>query len=138
MRLGFLGHSCQVFWMVDIHHPKNMTRIVSVKLASYFSCLHPTNVFIPNVELIFQRDVGSWLGELNLRQYEPNFIEGGFDDIDFIKDLDRNDLEMIDIKKKGHQKKILLAVRALNELELTAILDRAVAGNDFVCLFICT
>ena len=45
---------------------------------------------------------------------------------------------MIDIKKKGHQKKILLAVRALNELELTAILDRAVAGNDFVCFFICT
>lgn len=74
-------------------------------------------------------EVGTWLGDLNLRQYEANFIEGGFDDIDFIKDLDRNDLEMIDIKKKGHQKKILMAVQKLHDLELTAILDRAVAES---------
>lgn len=72
------------------------------------------------------RDVGTWLGLLNLRQYEPNFVEGGFDDMDFIKDLDKNDLEMIDIKKRGHQKKLSLAVQRLNDLELTAILDIAV------------
>ncbi|XP_066936787.1 caskin-2-like [Clytia hemisphaerica] len=72
------------------------------------------------------RDVGTWLGLLNLRQYEPNFVEGGFDDMDFIKDLDKNDLEMIDIKKRGHQKKLLLAVQRLNDLELTAVLDIAV------------
>ena len=48
--------------------------------------------------------------------------------MDFIKDLDKNDLEMIDIKKRGHQKKLLLAVQQLNDLELTAVLDIAVLG----------
>ena len=76
-----------------------------------------------------QDDVGSWLSRLNLDQYEQNFIDGGFDDIDFLKDLDKNDLEMIDIKKKGHQKKILMAVQQLSDLELTAILDEVVAGE---------
>lgn len=36
---------------------------------------------------------------------------------------------MIDIKKKGHQKKILMAVQQLSDLELTAILDEVVAGR---------
>ena len=57
-------------------------------------------------------------------------MEGGFDDIEFIKDLDKNDLEMIDIKKRGHQKKLLLAVRQLNDMELTDVLDQAVLGRN--------
>lgn len=48
--------------------------------------------------------------------------------MDFIKDLDKNDLDMIDIKKRGHQKKLLLAVQQLNDMELTDILDQAVLG----------
>lgn len=90
--------------------------------------------FFRNTFLLFlqQRDVGTWLGILNLRQYEANFVEGGFDDMDFIKDLDKNDLEMIDIKKRGHQKKLLLAVQRLNDLELTAVLDIAVLGMCFI------
>lgn len=56
-------------------------------------------------------------------------MEGGFDDMEFIKDLDKSDLDMIDIKKRGHQKKLLLAVRQLNDLELTDILDQAVLGK---------
>lgn len=74
-------------------------------------------------------DVGTWLKLLGLRQYESNFIEGGFDEMDFIKDLDQSDLEMIDIKKKGHQKKLLLAVQKLSDVDLTAELDDFVAGN---------
>ena len=75
------------------------------------------------------------MSRLNLDQYEQNFIDGGFDDIDFLKDLDKNDLEMIDIKKKGHQKKILMAVQQLSDLELTAILDEVVAGK-FLSFFL--
>jgi len=51
--------------------------------------------------------------------------------MDFIKDLDKNDLEMIDIKKRGHQKKLLQAVQRLNDLEMTAVLDIAVLGKSF-------
>ena len=66
---------------------------------------------------------------LNLRQYEANFVEGGFDDIDFIKDLDRNDLDMIDIKKRGHQNKLIMAVQSMAEQEFLNVLDRAVEGK---------
>ena len=52
-----------------------------------------------------QQDVYSWLCQLKLEVYEQNFVEGGFDDIDFLKDIDKSDLEMIEIKKIGHQKK---------------------------------
>lgn len=49
--------------------------------------------------------------------------------MDFIKDLDQSDLQMIEIKKKGHQKKLLLAVQRLSDVELTAELDRVVEGQ---------
>lgn len=93
------------------------------KLLSEIAKLPPSNE-LPRIK---PDDVGSWLARLNLQEYEQNFIEGGFDDIDFLKDLDKNDLDMIDIKKKGHQKKILMAVQQLSDLELTAILDEVVA-----------
>ena len=72
---------------------------------------------------------------LGLQDYENNFIEGGFDEMDFIKDLDLSDLEMIEIRKKGHQKKLLLAVQKLSDVELTAELDDFVSGK-FSFLFI--
>ncbi len=79
-----------------------------------------------------QDDIGAWLGLLNLKNYEENFIEGGFDDMDFIKDLDLSDLEMIEIRKKGHQKKLLLAVQKLSDIELTADLDKVVQGMVWI------
>ena len=63
-------------------------------------------------------------------------MEGGFDDIDFIKDLDKSDLDMIDIKTIGHQKKLLMAVQRLHDLELTDILDRAVEGILYINIFL--
>ena len=54
--------------------------------------------------------------------------------MDFIKDLDQSDLEMIDIKKKGHQKKLLLAVQKLSDVDLTAELDDFVAGKSSIFL----
>ena len=78
--------------------------------------------------LPLQDDVGTWLRLLGLQIYEENFIDGGFDDMDFIKDLDFSDLEMIEIRKKGHQKKLLLAVQKLSDVELTADLDQVIQG----------
>ncbi|XP_002155293.2 caskin-1 [Hydra vulgaris] len=86
----------------------------------------PANNLLPNEK---PENVREWLSNLNLLQYESNFVEGGFDDIDFIKDLDKSDLDMIDIKTIGHQKKLLMAVQRLHDLELTDILDRAVEAN---------
>ena len=84
---------------------------------------------------MIQDDVVTWLQLLGLQQYEENFMEGGFDDIDFIKDLDKNDLEMIEIRKKGHQKKLLMAVQRLTDLDLTADLDLVVEGMYVFLLF---
>eukprot|EP00794_Sanderia_malayensis_P002635 gene2635-3049_t len=92
------------------------------KLLSEITKLTPSTK-LPNYK---PDDVGVWLGLIGLRIYEENFIEGGFDDMDFIKDLDLSDLEMIDIKKRGHQKKVLQAVQRLSDIELTADLDRVV------------
>ena len=72
---------------------------------------------------------------LGLRQYESNFIEGGFDEMDFIKDLDLSDLEMIEIKRKGHQRKLLLAVQKLSDVDLTAELDDFVGGKKIGKLY---
>ena len=78
-------------------------------------------------------NVGHWLKLLGLCEYESNFIEGGFDEMDFIKDLDLSDLEMIEIRLRGHQKKLLLAVQRLSDVDLTAELDDIVQGK--YCLF---
>ena len=98
-------------------------------------CRHIQGSIVLNIlyDLLFvqplQQDVCSWLSQLKLEVYEQNFIEGGFDDIDFLKDIDKNDLDMIEIKKIGHQKKILMAVQELRNLELTAALDQVIAGR---------
>eukprot|EP00795_Rhopilema_esculentum_P009119 gene9119-16778_t len=93
------------------------------KLLSEITKLGPS----PRLPTHKPAEVGQWLTLLDLAAYESNFIEGGFDEMDFIKDLDLSDLEMIEIKKKGHQKKLLLAVQKLSDVELTAELDAVVA-----------
>ncbi len=55
----------------------------------------------------------SWLRSLGLSRYENHFIDGGFDDIEFLNDLTKEDLEAIGITKIGHQRKILMAAKKL-------------------------
>lgn len=52
---------------------------------------------------------------LGLSRYENNFIDGGFDDMEFLYDLTKDDLEAIGITKIGHQRKILMAAKKLQE-----------------------
>lgn len=56
----------------------------------------------------------TWLKLIQLDQYTPQLIDNGFDDLDFVQDITIEDLESIGITKPGHQRKLWLAVSALN------------------------
>lgn len=55
----------------------------------------------------------TWLRLIHLDQYIPQFIDNGFDDMDFVQDITIEDLVSIGITKPGHQRKIWMAVKAL-------------------------
>lgn len=55
----------------------------------------------------------TWLRLIHLDQYIPQFIDNGFDDMDFLQDITIEDLVSIGITKPGHQRKIWMAVKAL-------------------------
>lgn len=55
----------------------------------------------------------TWLRLIGLEQYIPEFMDGGFDDLDFLQDMTMEDLVTIGVTKPGHQRKIWLAVNAL-------------------------
>lgn len=59
----------------------------------------------------------TWLRLIGLEQYIPEFLDGGFDDMDFLQDMTLEDLVAIGVKKPGHQRKIWMAVQALKEAD---------------------
>lgn len=58
-------------------------------------------------------DIMTWLRLIGLEQYIPEFMDGGFDDMDFLQDMTVEDLVAIGVKRPGHQRKIWMAVNAL-------------------------
>ncbi|XP_045141965.1 caskin-1 [Echinops telfairi] len=58
-----------------------------------------------------------WLSMIGLAQYYKVLVDNGYENIDFITDLTWEDLQEIGITKLGHQKKLMLAVRKLAELQ---------------------
>ncbi|XP_055991267.1 caskin-1 [Sorex fumeus] len=58
-----------------------------------------------------------WLSMIGLAQYYKVLVENGYENIDFITDITWEDLQEIGITKLGHQKKLMLAVRKLAELQ---------------------
>ena len=70
-----------------------------------------------NLVLLLQKDIMTWLRLIGLEQYIPEFLDGGFDDMDFLQDMTVEDLEAIGVKKPGHQRKIWMAVQALKEAD---------------------
>ena len=65
--------------------------------------------------LFLQKDIMTWLRLIGLEQYIPEFLDGGFDDMDFLQDMTSEDLVAIGVTKPGHQRKIWMAVNALKE-----------------------
>ncbi|KAL2766612.1 caskin-1 [Daubentonia madagascariensis] len=62
-------------------------------------------------------NLAMWLSMIGLAQYYKVLVENGYENIDFITDITWEDLQEIGITKLGHQKKLMLAVRKLAELQ---------------------
>ncbi|GAA6234923.1 caskin-2-like [Lates japonicus] len=62
-------------------------------------------------------DLGEWLSVIGLPQYQKRLCDNGYDSITIVKDITWEDLQEIGITKLGHQKKLMLAVKRLSDLQ---------------------
>uniref|UniRef100_A0A8D0CQB3 CASK interacting protein 2 n=1 Tax=Sander lucioperca TaxID=283035 RepID=A0A8D0CQB3_SANLU len=62
-------------------------------------------------------DLGEWLSAIGLPQYHKKLSENGYDSISIVRDLTWEDLQEIGIIQLGHQKKLMLAVRKLCDIQ---------------------
>ncbi|XP_048869211.1 caskin-2-like isoform X5 [Brienomyrus brachyistius] len=62
-------------------------------------------------------DLTEWLSAIGLPQYHKKLSENGYDSISIVKDITWEDLQEIGITKLGHQKKIMLAVKRLSDIQ---------------------
>ncbi|XP_041830483.1 caskin-2-like isoform X2 [Melanotaenia boesemani] len=62
-------------------------------------------------------DMGEWLSVIGLSQYQKRLCDNGYDSITIVKDITWEDLQEIGITKLGHQKKLMLAVKRLCDLQ---------------------
>ncbi|KAM3624603.1 uncharacterized protein V6R79_025415 [Siganus canaliculatus] len=62
-------------------------------------------------------NLGDWLSHLGLSQYYQVLVQNGYENIDFVSDISLEDLQEIGITKLGHQKKLMLGVRRLKEIQ---------------------
>uniref|UniRef100_A0A3Q3K4D6 CASK interacting protein 1 n=1 Tax=Monopterus albus TaxID=43700 RepID=A0A3Q3K4D6_MONAL len=61
--------------------------------------------------------LGEWLSAIGLSQYHQVLVQNGYENIDFITDITWEDLQEIGITKLGHQKKLMIAVKQLAEMQ---------------------
>ncbi|XP_029917485.1 caskin-2 [Myripristis murdjan] len=83
------------------------------KLTSEISKL-PSTDWLPDHK---PANLAEWLSHLGLSQYYQVLVQNGYENIDFISDISLEDLQEIGISKLGHQKKLMLGVRRLKELQ---------------------
>ncbi|XP_015215772.2 caskin-1 isoform X6 [Lepisosteus oculatus] len=62
-------------------------------------------------------NLAEWLSMIGLGQYYQVLVQNGYENIDFITDITWEDLQEIGITKLGHQKKLMLAVKKLAEIQ---------------------
>ncbi|XP_051530753.1 caskin-2-like isoform X2 [Myxocyprinus asiaticus] len=62
-------------------------------------------------------DIGKWLSAIGLPQYQIKLAENGYDSISIVQDITWEDLQEIGITKLGHQKKLMLAVKKLSDVQ---------------------
>ncbi|XP_067859545.1 caskin-1 isoform X1 [Heptranchias perlo] len=70
-----------------------------------------------------KNDLMEWLSIIGLAQYYKTLVENGYENIEFITDITWEDLQEIGITKLGHQKKFMLAVKKLAEIQRAARFD---------------
>ncbi|CAK6444812.1 unnamed protein product [Pipistrellus nathusii] len=86
------------------HRKKITAEISSLSLPDWLPEHKPANLAV-------------WLSMIGLAQYYKVLVDNGYENIDFITDITWEDLQEIGITKLGHQKKLMLAVRKLAELQ---------------------
>ncbi|KAM8877141.1 caskin-2 isoform 2-T2 [Synchiropus picturatus] len=62
-------------------------------------------------------ELAEWLSVIGLPQYERQLRENGYDSISIVRDITWEDLQEIGITKLGHQKKLMIAVKKLNDIQ---------------------
>ncbi|XP_028314774.1 caskin-1 isoform X2 [Gouania willdenowi] len=62
-------------------------------------------------------NLADWLSHLGLSQYYQVLVQNGYENIDFISEISLEDLQEIGISKLGHQKKLMLGVKRLKQLQ---------------------
>ncbi|XP_078274257.1 caskin-1 isoform X6 [Rhinoraja longicauda] len=70
-----------------------------------------------------ENDLMEWLSIIGLAQYYKTLVENGYENIEFITDITWEDLQEIGITKLGHQKKFMLAVKKLAEIQRASRYD---------------
>ncbi|XP_054634851.1 caskin-1 isoform X2 [Dunckerocampus dactyliophorus] len=83
------------------------------KLMSEISKL-PSTDWLPDHK---PANLADFLSHLGLSQYYQVLVQNGYENIDFISDISLEDLQEIGITKLGHQKKLMLGVRRLKDLQ---------------------
>ena len=59
--------------------------------------------------------VQKWLRFLNVEEYCERFIDNGYDNLETVKLIEREDLEAIGVMRKDHQDYLLASVKVLRE-----------------------
>ncbi|XP_033895544.3 caskin-2-like isoform X1 [Acipenser ruthenus] len=72
-------------------------------------------------------DLGEWLSAIGLSQYHKKLSENGYDSINIVRDITWEDMQEIGITQLGHQKKMMLAVKKLCDIQKA--LNQAEAGT---------
>ncbi|KAM9314408.1 uncharacterized protein KZ484_024164 [Pholidichthys leucotaenia] len=83
------------------------------KLTSEISRL-PSTDWLPDHK---PANLADWLSHVGLSQYYQVLVQNGYENIDFVSDISLEDLQEIGITKLGHQKKLMLGVKRLKELQ---------------------
>ncbi|XP_053550395.1 caskin-1 [Bombina bombina] len=86
------------------HRKKIFSEINSLNIGEWLPEYKPANLAL-------------WLAMIGLGQYYKVLVENGYENIDFITDITWEDLQEIGIIKLGHQKKLMLAVKKLAEIQ---------------------
>ncbi|CAH2307459.1 caskin-1 isoform X2 [Pelobates cultripes] len=86
------------------HRKKIFSEINSLNIGEWLPDYKPANLTL-------------WLSMIGLGQYYKVLVENGYENIDFITDITWEDLQEIGITKLGHQKKLMLAVKKLAEIQ---------------------
>ncbi|KAM9304881.1 caskin-1 [Gastrophryne carolinensis] len=86
------------------HRKKIVAEISNLNIGEWLPDYKPANLSL-------------WLSMIGLGQYYKVLVENGYENIDFITDITWEDLQEIGIIKLGHQKKLMLAVKRLAEIQ---------------------